>query len=96
MEYEDSNEATSPTFEAEIGGEDVLRKLANLRERKATEFLSSLVCPASVQAQITAAQPNANQGLTEAKLKHVSRPLKDIILIYPFNGSFHVVEVVCF
>ncbi|VDL59285.1 unnamed protein product [Hymenolepis diminuta] len=78
MEYEYSNEANSPTSESEIGGEDVLRKLANLRERKATEFLSSLVCPASVQAQITTAQPNSNQGLTEAKLRRRQQAASDL------------------
>lgn len=69
MDYEES---VSNTPQPGGGGENVLQKLANLRERKATELLSSLACPASVQAQITAAQPNAIQGLTEAKLKRVS------------------------
>ncbi|VDO07266.1 unnamed protein product [Rodentolepis nana] len=78
LEYKDSNEDTPPISESGIGGEDVLRKLANLRERKAMEFLSSLACPASVQAQITAAQPNTNQGLTEAKLKRRQQAASDL------------------
>lgn len=68
----DSEEATPLVPEAENGDEAVLRKLANLRERKASELLSSLAFPAAVQAQMTSAQPNANQGLTDARLKRVS------------------------
>ncbi|KAM7535762.1 hypothetical protein Aperf_G00000093505 [Anoplocephala perfoliata] len=69
LEYADSEEATPPFSEVENGDEAVLRKLANLREQKASELLSSLAFPAAVQAQMTSALPNASQGLTDARLK---------------------------
>lgn len=59
------------TFPLDGGDSVVLKKLANLREKKAAELLSSYIVPAAVQTQMTTAQPGTTQGLSEQKWKRV-------------------------
>uniref|UniRef100_A0A5K3F2W9 Actin-related protein 5 n=2 Tax=Mesocestoides corti TaxID=53468 RepID=A0A5K3F2W9_MESCO len=60
----------SPSLcDGETSEESLLRKLINLREKKATELLGSLAYPAAVQAQMTATPPTSLQGLNDQKMK---------------------------
>ncbi|VDM31656.1 unnamed protein product [Hydatigera taeniaeformis] len=69
VEESETDRSTPPLYDVDIGEETVLKKLINLRERKATELLSSLAYPAAVQAQMTTGPPNNAQGLNDQKLK---------------------------
>ncbi|KAH9284950.1 Actin-related protein 5 [Echinococcus granulosus] len=65
----ETDRSTPPLCDVETGEETVLQKLVNLRERKATELLSSFPYPAAVQAQMTTGPPTNAQGLNDQKLR---------------------------
>ncbi|VDK20063.1 unnamed protein product [Taenia asiatica] len=69
MEESETDRSTPPLYDVDTGEETVLKKLVNLRERKATELLSSLAYPAAVQAQMTTGPPSNAQGLNDQKLR---------------------------
>ncbi|KAL5109166.1 Actin-related protein 5 [Taenia crassiceps] len=69
VEESETDRSTPPLYDVDTGEGTVLKKLVNLRERKATELLSSFAYPAAVQAQMTAGPPSNAQGLNDQKLR---------------------------